>query len=116
MTRGHWLVSTSGGTQPAWAAGGRELCYFAPDGSLMRTAVGAGSEWTAGQPAKALEPRDVVSTGGNASRNYDVTTDGRRFLMMKSPAPDVAAAPPQLAVVQHFDEELRRLAPASQRQ
>jgi hypothetical protein len=35
----------------------------------------------------------------------------RRFLVLK-PASDPDTPPPQLIVVQHFDEELKRLVPA----
>src|SRR5439155_10808156 len=42
---------------------------------------------------------------------YDVSPDGRRFLMIKAPETDANAAPPALIVVQHWDEELKRLVP-----
>jgi hypothetical protein len=42
---------------------------------------------------------------------YDVSPDGQRFLMIKAPATDAGAAPPALIVVQHWDEELKRLVP-----
>ena len=108
VTRGHWLVSTNGGIQPLWSHSGQELFYLAPDGALMRVVVGSGPAWSAGPPTKLLEGRYVVNVG-NQGRNYDITADGRRFLMMKANGtPEVA---PQIIVVQHFDEELRRLVP-----
>jgi hypothetical protein len=111
VTRGHWLVSTSGGTQPLWAHSARELFYFAPDGALMRVAVAGASAWTAGAPTKLLEGRYVVRSGGNTPRNYDIAADGQRFLMIKSATSDSTDASPQIVVVQHFDEELKRLVP-----
>ena len=39
---------------------------------------------------------------------YDVSTDGKRFLMVKQPANQAA---PQIVVVQNWTEELKRLAP-----
>jgi hypothetical protein len=46
---------------------------------------------------------------------YDIAPDGRRFLMIKpsggSASTPVATAPTSLVVVQHFDEELKRLLP-----
>jgi serine/threonine-protein kinase len=113
-----WKVSTSGGTQPLWGRGGRELFYFAPNGALMRVDVAAGSAWTAGTPTKELEGRYVVNAGGgnfqrvfDIVRNYDIAADGQRFLMIKPTGSDATVAPPQLVVVQHFDEELKRLVP-----
>ena len=112
VNAGHWQVSTTGGTQPLWAPGGQELFYFAQDGALMHVAVASGPAWTAGAPAKVLEGRYVVSTGGNLPRNYDIAADGQRFLMIKAPGVDATGEPPRIVVVQHFDEELRRLVPA----
>jgi hypothetical protein len=43
---------------------------------------------------------------------YDVSPDGRRFLMIKKAQPDgEAPPPPQLVVVQNWHEELKRLVP-----
>jgi len=112
VARGHWLVSTNGGTQPLWARSGRELFYFAPDGALMHVAVAAGPAWTGGAPTKALDGRYVVSTGGNTTRSYDIASDDQRFLMLKTAGNDATGAQPQIVVVQHFDEELKRLVPA----
>jgi serine/threonine-protein kinase len=111
VNRGHWQVSTSGGTQPLWGRSGRELFYFLPDGALMRVAV-TGEAWTAGAPTKVLEGRYVVRMGGNFPRNYDIAADGQRFLMFKSQGNDATGAPAQIVVVQHFGEELKRLVPA----
>jgi serine/threonine-protein kinase len=111
VNTGRWQISTNGGVQPLWAPGGHELFYFAPDGALMRVAVTTGPTWTAGAPTKALDGRYVVSTGGNFPTNYDIAPDGQRFLVIKAPAADATGAPPQIIVVQHFDEELKRLVP-----
>ena len=42
------------------------------------------------------------------SATYDVSTDGKRFLMVKQPANQ---ATPQIVVVQNWREELKRLVP-----
>jgi serine/threonine-protein kinase len=111
-TRGRWPASTSGGTQPLWARNGRELFYLAPDGALMHVTVPKGSAWNASAPTKVLEGRYVVRTGSSTQRTYDVADDGR-FLMLKAPGSDPTDTPPQLIVVQHFDEELKRLMPTT---
>jgi Tol biopolymer transport system component len=33
--RGHWQVSTGGGTRPLWSHSGQELFYLSPTGALM---------------------------------------------------------------------------------
>jgi hypothetical protein len=61
---------------------------------------------------KLFEGRYYTGAGSSsAGRMYDVSSDGQRFLMIKGPATDAGAAPPALIVVQHWDEELRRLVP-----
>ena len=70
-----------------------------------------GAGWHAGTPAKLLEGRYVMTAGGTPGRNYDVSPDGQRFLMMKEASADPTAAPPQIIVVQNWVEELKRLVP-----
>jgi serine/threonine-protein kinase len=111
VNRERWPVSTSGGMQPLWARDGRELFYVALDGALMRVAVAGGSAWTAGAPMKVLEGRYIVSLAGSTSRHYDIAADGQRFLVVKQPGNVATSVPPQLVIVQHFDEELKGLVP-----
>jgi hypothetical protein len=42
------------------------------------------------------------------ARNYDVSPDGQRFLMLKSHS---SGQPQRIVLVQHFDDELKRLLP-----
>ena len=109
VSGGQWLVSTAGGTRPLWAPNGQELFFVAPDGSLMAVRVDArGSSWRAGSPVKVVE--GPYLTGGSlSSRNYDVSSDGQRFLMVKQPANQAAA--PQIIVVQNWFEELKARMP-----
>ena len=109
---GRWQVSTAGGTRPLWARDGRELFFFDSDGALHRAAVEATeATWNAGAPTKLLEPRYYTGSNINQDRTYDVSPDGQRFLMIK-PGRD-STAPPTVIVVQHFDVELKRLAPSN---
>jgi serine/threonine-protein kinase len=105
---GQWLISTAGGTRPLWAPSGQELFYVGSDGALMAVRVEArGSAWGASSPARVVEG-PYLTMGGNAGRTYDVSADGRRFFMVKQPNP---AAAPQIIIVQHWVEELKRLVP-----
>ena len=100
-------VSTAGGTRPLWAASGKELFYVGVDGSLLQVSVEAkGVTWNNRAPITLFERRYYVPR--NSGRSYDVSADGQRFLMIKGPGAD---APPALILVQHWDEELKRLAP-----
>jgi hypothetical protein len=110
---GQWQVSTTGGRQPLWARSGKELFFVGADGALLRVSVEAsGATWTAGTPVKLLEARYFTNTSsGGSGRTYDVSPDGQRFLMIKAPGGDASFAAPSLVVVQHWDEELKRLVP-----
>jgi serine/threonine-protein kinase len=109
---GQGQVSAAGGTRPLWSHSGRELFYMGLDGALMRVSVDAGgSVWSAGTPAKLLEPK-YFGTGSNPGRTYDVSPDDRRFLMIKQGSGE-QVAPPQIVIVQNWLEELNRLVPAN---
>ena len=102
-------VSTAGGTRPLWAPSGKELFYVGVDGSLLQVSVEAkGATWNSRAPIKLFERRYFVPR--NSGRSYDVSLDGQRFLMIKGPGTD-ASASPALILVQHWDAELKRLAP-----
>jgi serine/threonine-protein kinase len=106
-----YQISTSGGTQPVWDHNGRELFFIGMDGTLMGVPVEAtATMWSAGVPTKLLESR-YYTGGGNPNRSYDVVPDGQRFLMVKAASADPSTVPPNIIVVLHFDEELKRLAP-----
>ena len=52
-----------------------------------------------------------MTRGSASGRTYDVSADGQRFLMVKQPANQAAA--PQIVIVQHWVEELKRLVPVN---
>ncbi|HYV30534.1 MAG TPA: protein kinase, partial [Candidatus Binatia bacterium] len=79
---GKWLISTEGGTQPVWARNGRELFYRNGD-KMMAAAVETKPTFAAAKPKLLFEGH--YETGIYPSLpNYDVSPDGRRFLMIKS--------------------------------
>jgi serine/threonine-protein kinase len=109
---GQWQVSTGGGVQALWARDGRELFYVAPDGSLFTVPVDvSNTAWRAGIPSKLFSGPYYRGDANQVGRHYDVTANGRRFLMLKEAGSDLATAPQNLIIVQHFDEELKRLVP-----
>ena len=76
----------------------------------MGTSAPLSWNWSRARISRRTGTGDV--TGGTLGRTYDVSPDGLRFLMLKAPGTDASAAPTALIVVQHWDEELRRLVPA----
>ena len=111
---GRWQISTGGGLQPHWARNGQELFYLAPTGTLMSVRIEHGPTFAAATPTKLFEGRGRYYLGGaaNTGRAYDVSPDGRRFLMIKtSGGTDGTAAPASITVVLNWTEELKRLVP-----
>ena len=109
---GQWQVSTAGGIEPIWARDGRELFYRAPDGSVMGVPLGGGTTWSAGSPTRILGgPYASANLGEAPFRTYDVSRDGRRFLMIKRGAAEAPEAMARFIVVHNWFEELKQRVP-----
>ena len=116
VNSGLWQVSTGGGSEPMWARDGRELFYATPGGALMSVQVEPGATWMAGAPAKIVEGRYFFGNPtGTFGRTYDVSPDSSRFLMIKPMGASDQNGPPQIVIVLHFVDELKRLVPAATR-
>jgi len=102
-------VSAEGGTNPLWSRDGRELFY--QNGTKMMAAKVATQPSLSVGVAQELFREDFYFAGrASLGREYDVTADGRRFVMLAPAGP--AASPPQIHVIVHFPEELKRLVSA----
>lgn len=108
-------VSANGGTGPAWSRDGRELFYtttqaFGGQATLTRmmaVPVTLRPTFAAGTGRPLFEGRYGATQG---TRSYDVTADGRRFLMVQQKErPAVAAA--EMILVQNWVEELKARVP-----
>ena len=110
VNRGLWQVSTGGGTRPLWARNGQELFYASLAGAIMRVGLERAPSWAATTPTLLIKEGYVTVPGGNFGRTYDISADGQRFLLLKAgDGSEQTAAPASLIVIQHFDEELKRL-------
>ncbi len=87
---GRVLISTAGGTRPAWTPKGDELAYI--DGKGLLTVVPlqvARSTIKPGLPvtvSRTVYFPGVSALGVTPLRGYDVAPDGQRFLMIKETA------------------------------
>ena len=107
---GRWQVSPGGGRMPLWSRDGRELFYVSPDGAMMVSRVEAGRTWVAATPVQLFRGDYLFTTGPN-TRTFDIAPDGKRFLMVKDvEMPNAPQA--SIVVVEHWFDELKRLAPA----
>ena len=106
---GRWQVSSGGGTVPLWARSGRELFYRDRE-ALMSASVQTTPTFSAGTPTKLFEGY-VFGLG----RNYDVSRDGQRFLMIKDEAAGRETAAPRMVIVLNWLEELKSHVPTGSR-
>jgi serine/threonine-protein kinase len=104
-------ISTSGGSEPLWAASGKEVFYrrLAGDGDLMQVMavdVATQPSFSAGSPRALFEAKSW-SIDVTAPR-YAVTPDGQHFLILK---PSIVEPARQIHVVLNWFEELKRRVP-----
>lgn len=67
--------------------------------------------FSAGSPKRVFEGPDFPASGGFNDRTYDISPDGKRFLMIKASPSPVSADAPRFIVVQNWFEELKRRVP-----
>jgi Tol biopolymer transport system component len=114
------LISTAGGLAPAWNPKGGELFYVEPVSQNAQTfAVGSGvnrmmavnvntsTTFTAGPPRQLFEARFIVA---NVVRGYDISSDGRRFLVVRQQERPLLK-PDRIVLVQNWVRELERMLP-----
>ena len=82
VPQGKWQVSTTGGGEPRWSHTGREL-FFITEGHMVAATVTTTPEFqvVSQQRLFSVQPFAVY---GFFNRNYDVTPDDRRFLMLRN--------------------------------
>jgi Tol biopolymer transport system component len=98
-------VSTGGGSQPRWRPDGKEIFYvsLAPNPTLMAAAVSAqGAAFDVGMAVPLFAVRPPVTPGSY----YQVSPDGKRFLV--NMAPVVEAAPTPITVVVNWTAGLKK--------
>ena len=99
-------ISTAGGEQPRWRGDGQELYYVAGDGKMMAVSVSASkSPLKAGVPVPLFDAH--LASPAQAFFNYDVTADGKRFLVDINAAyavnAAIAASVPPLTVIVNWN-------------
>jgi eukaryotic-like serine/threonine-protein kinase len=108
VEQGQWQVSSDGGTRPLWARNSRELFYVSPDQRLMAVPVDADASFHFGKSQPLFDGRDNINPLGPLAMNFDISLDGKRFLMVKYQTP---AGAPTFVVVENWFEELKRRVP-----
>jgi hypothetical protein len=106
---GKFQVSTgAGGTQPRWRRDGKEIFYIAADGKIMAVDVKTAPKFEAGAPKALFDPRMAIGGPAYTYFRYDVTADGKRFLVNSvAGAPESSASTP-ITVVLNWQAALKR--------
>jgi serine/threonine-protein kinase len=105
-------VSSDNGTEPLWNPNGREIFYRSGD-KLMAVDVTTERGFSIGKPHELFDRHYLRNTHGYARPNYDVSSDGQRFLMLKPV--EERRGPTQIEVVLNWTEELKRLVAVDKR-
>ena len=108
-SEGEWTISIAGGEQPRWRGDGKELFFEAADGKMMvvpvKAVAGAKPSFEAGTPVALFDAHMVHGAFYNLIE-YDVTTDGKRFLINTTGGS--GAASPPLTVVTNWTSGLKK--------
>ena len=102
-------ISVAGGSQPVWSSNGREL-FFRSGDELFAVNVSPGPNFSAGKPVVLFSksmPEDSSGMAYDFMADYDVSNDGRRFVLPKyNPSPSNL---PRARVILGWFSELKRL-------
>ena len=99
---GKWLISGSGGSQPKWRRDGKVLYYLGGDYKLIAVSIQEkGAALEVGQSRPLFQARPV-SAFGNL---FDVSADGKRFLIPTSTEPGNAEP---ITLVVNWTAELKK--------
>jgi serine/threonine-protein kinase len=97
-------VSIDGGEEPVFAASGRELFFRSGSKMIVVDLAFAGTSVRLGRPQTVFEGDYLQWSGGN----YDVTSDGKRFVMVRTANANTRS----LSIRLHWTTEIERLVPA----
>ena len=102
-------ISIDGGDEPRWKGDGTELYFIGADGKVMAVPIkigtGAKASLEPGRPRPLFAPPPLGHYGANAY-DYDVTPDGKRFVLNVAVAGGQSTPP--LNVILSWDAGLKK--------
>jgi Tol biopolymer transport system component len=102
---GKWQVSQGGGNQPRWRRDGKELYYISADSKMMAVDVTMSPVFKPGI-AKTLFQTSIATSRRLFS--YDVSADGKRFLINSAMADAGPVSPTTITVVTNWTALLKQ--------
>ncbi len=108
---GRVTVSVNGGVEPRWAPNGEVFYRNAAGNRMFSVSTTTTPTLTVGKPILLFEGSYYVSPTGSPRAQYDVTADGKRFLMLASAPAGAAGGRARFVVVQNWFTELQQRVP-----
>ena len=103
------LVSTHGGTAPVWSSTGREL-FYRQGTAVMAVEIRLQPSFAVGTPTSLFDGPYLLDGSGHPA--YDVSNDGKRFLMIKRVELNALTEyTTRIRLVQNFQQHLQQLVP-----
>ena len=78
---GKWQVSRGGGTEPRWRGDGKELFYIGANSTFTAVPISTGETFSSGSPTPLFRSQIRALVSSTDLFSYDVTKDGKRFLV-----------------------------------
>lgn len=103
MSSARWQVSTTGGGEPVWAPGGRELFYRNGRNQMIAAQFVNGPSFSVGEQRVLFSTSPYLDLG--FAQSYGVSPDGRRFLMVRE---GTASQQSELILVENWLRELQK--------
>jgi Tol biopolymer transport system component len=115
VNSGRWQISTSGGDSSLWSRDGRELFYRNGD-AVMAVSVKTSPAFSRETPRvlfRGMYVSSVFMANNYDFATWDISPDGKRFLMMKEAGSNAseAGAPRRINIVLNWFEELKQRVP-----
>jgi serine/threonine-protein kinase len=104
-----YQITKGGGTNPLWSPDGKEI-FYQRGGKLVSVRVATEPSLTFTNPVE-LPIQGFVQPNAGGARNYDMTPDGRQFIMAFRPNVFARRPPQQIQVVANWFEELKQRVP-----
>lgn len=101
---GKWQISTNGGSAPTWSADGRFLYYISNKAKMMMVSVQTEAAFAFGHTQELFDVSQMFLPN-NPMPNYDVSADGKRFIMVRNPG--YSSATTKFNVILNWTTELQ---------
>jgi Tol biopolymer transport system component len=100
LGEGKWQVSKDGGNNPRWRADGKEIIFMFNLAVISVDVNGVGAGFQMGTPKQLFK--------APANNGWDVTDDGKRFMMIVSPSQGTPTTATPITVVLNWQADLKK--------